>query len=60
MAEVLGKLFMIFSSGLLVDNVGYQCLFFRLCLVLALLAIPVLKPRIISPCKKVFVKIDLI
>ena len=50
-AEVLGKLFMISSSGLVVDTVGYQC-FFGLCLVLALLAIPVLKTGTVSSSKK--------
>ena len=40
--EVLGKLFMISSSGFLVDIVGYPC-FFGFCLFLALLFIPVLR-----------------
>ena len=40
--EVLGKLFMISSSGFLVDVVGYPC-FFGFCLFLALLFIPVLR-----------------
>lgn len=50
-AEVLGKLTMISLSGILVDVVGYQW-FFGLCLVLALLAIPILKPGLVSPKKK--------
>ena len=50
-AEVLGKLSMIALSGILVDNVGYQC-FFGICTVLALLVIPVLQSGLISPWKK--------
>ena len=50
-AEVLGKLSMISLSGILVDNIGYQC-FFGFCTVLALLAIPVLKPSFFSTSKK--------
>lgn len=50
-AEVLGKLSMISLSGILVDNVGYQC-FFGFCTVLALLLIPVLQPGLISLRKK--------
>ena len=50
-AEVLGKLSMISLSGILVDNIGYQC-FFGFSTVLALLAIPVLKPGLISSGKK--------
>lgn len=50
-AEVLGKLSMISLSGILVDNIGYH-FFFGFCTVLALLAIPVLQPGLISPSKK--------
>lgn len=46
-AEVLGKLSMISLSGILVDNIGYQC-YFGFCTVLALLAIPGFKPGLIS------------
>ncbi|XP_068714931.1 major facilitator superfamily domain-containing protein 3-like [Montipora foliosa] len=50
-AEVLGKLSMIAISGMLVDIFGYQR-FFGLCLILALLVIPVLKAVVNAPNKK--------
>ena len=49
--EVLGKLFMISSSGFLVDVVGYPC-FFGFCLFLALLFIPVLRNGKFSASKR--------
>ena len=49
--EVLGKLFMISSSGFLVDIVGYPC-FFGFCLFLALLFIPVLRNGKFSSSKR--------
>ena len=50
-AEVLGKLSMISLSGILVELVGYQC-YFGLCLILAFLAVPVLKFGITIQSKK--------